>query len=624
MPNEIVSEIRLELDAFRADLKTAQDAANQTAKKSGKAVGDGIEDGLGRAAGALKAQILAIGAAVAGAFTIGKAVEQASQQEAAIQALNSALALNGKYTDDASAHFLTYADTLARATTASNDAIVKGGATLAQFGKLSGDSLDRATKAALDFAATGRVGLEEAFNLIGKAADGNVAALGRYGVKVHSTGDEAQDFAKALKLLEERFGGLAELQTNTFAGAMQQAHNAFDEVLEAVGNLIIKSPTMIKIIHLVTEAFLAAAKALEDWGDDRDVINDLTNSMAQLGKTAAIVSSPFEFLFNLLNLGFQATRLMIQQVLTDFAKLDAFVADGLAKLGIISQETASGFDAAAQVYSAALADMETKTMAASDKLFDFNVTAKIEEFSGKLEEFAAAVEPLATSKFEEISQKAADAQKPALIAGWDFMVNGFNSAFGRVKLLGEDFRAQLQGKLNAAFSSFRDGVAHSFASIGDALVKGKNAFLAFGQALLGVFGDLAIQIGTFYFLLGLANLFLNPAAAAAEIAGGLALIVLGGALKAFAQTSGNGMASSAGAAGGGAAPAGGGVAADPNLSTASPDHFNDRQRGQGGTKVEIHVQGNILDRRQTGLELAEVINEAFGSNGVTYATGAGS
>jgi hypothetical protein len=36
----------------------------------------------------------------------------------------------------------------------------------------------------------------------------------------------------------------------------------------------------------------------------------------------------------------------------------------------------------------------------------------------------------------------------------------------------------------------------------------------------------------------------------------------------------------------------------------------------------VNVQGNVLDRRQTGLEIAEVINEAFGSGGVTFATGA--
>ncbi len=375
---------------------------------------------------------------------------------------------------------------------------------------------------------------------------------------------------------------------------------------------------MIKLVHLIKEAFEAMTQAVEDWSDDRDVVKEWVTSLTELGQTAYVITAPFEFLFNLLKLGFDATKLMLQQLLTDFARVDNFVVGLLAKIGVVSQETAQGFQAAADVYSSALTDMENKTVATSEKLFDFNVSTKIQDFNAKLAEFIAGIKQPTEDAFAGVSAAAKAGMTGPMLDGWSFMVNGFNAAFGKVNAASEDFRRNLQGRLTGAFTAFKEGFAHSFASIGDALVKGKNAFAAFGQALLGVFGDLAIQIGTFYFLLGLANLFFNPAAAAAEIAGGLALIVLGGALKALGSGGGGGGAPSADAGGGG------GVAANAGVGTAPATDQGQaptQARGEVGTHVQVIVQGNVLDRRQTGLELADAINDAFGSNGVKFATG---
>ena len=49
--------------------------------------------------------------------------------------------------------------------------------------------------------------------------------------------------------------------------------------------------------------------------------------------------------------------------------------------------------------------------------------------------------------------------------------------------------------------------------------------------------------------------------------------------------------------------------------------LNEPEQQRPGTQIAVNIQGNILDRRQTGLEIAEVINEVFGTNGVGFATG---
>lgn len=164
-----------------------------------------------------------------------------------------------------------------------------------------------------------------------------------------------------------------------------------------------------------------------------------------------------------------------------------------------------------------------------------------------------------------------------------------------------------------------NGLTSSFAAMGGALAKGANAFQAFSKAIIGAIGNLAIQIGSMLVAVGLgfeAAGAIMPAWAVAgvgTVAAGLALITLGGALSAIGS--------------GGGEDSGGGVSsgssAGGNLTGGSVgDGPFEREKEKPTTQVVVNVQGNILDRRQTGLELADVINEAFGSNGLVIASGA--
>lgn len=621
MANEIISEIRLELDKFKADLKDAQKASEETAKNSGHNMGSAVEQGLSFGVSKLVAVFAAAGSAIAGAFTLKESIAAASEQENAINSLNSAMALSGTYSDQASQHLQNLASSLQLTTTSADEVIVKGAAMISTLGKLSGESLDRATKASLDLASALGISVEQAFTLVGKASTGHTEALSRYGITVAKTGDNARDFTHALEQLEKRFGGIAALQANTFSGAMAQTKNQFGEILESIGNTIIKSDTVIAVLKKLSKVFADVAKAISDWASGRDLINEITVSLIQMGEAlVTYVAAPLELAYNIAVLVFNGLKTLVQGALTTIVDAVGFVTSLLAPLGGKFAEVNSAVQGFAQSSGAVLEDFKNQTSQSLDGLFNFNASDRAQNFLDQLQIFTESVTPQAQANFKAISEASVEAMKPVFVNGWDFIVNGFNAAFGRVALTSEAFKAQLQQKLNSAFTSFRDGVASSFAAIGAALVKGENAFAAFGKAILGVFGDLAIQVGSFYFLLGLANLFLNPAAAATQIAGGLALIVLGGALKALAGGAGGaGGGTPSTSSGGGVAAAGGGGQADPNAEATS---FNDTQRGEVGTKVNVNVQGNVFDRRETGLQIADAINEAFGSNGVTFATGA--
>jgi hypothetical protein len=59
------------------------------------------------------------------------------------------------------------------------------------------------------------------------------------------------------------------------------------------------------------------------------------------------------------------------------------------------------------------------------------------------------------------------------------------------------------------------------------------------------------------------------------------------------------------------------MGASGGFTTQSPlmDEVQESEREKPQTGVVINVQGNILDRRETGLELAKVLSESFDTNG---------
>ena len=70
MANEIITEIRLELDKFRADLKRAEDAGKASAERATQKAAEGLENGIKNIAGTATAIFASV---AAGAATIGVA-----------------------------------------------------------------------------------------------------------------------------------------------------------------------------------------------------------------------------------------------------------------------------------------------------------------------------------------------------------------------------------------------------------------------------------------------------------------------------------------------------------------------------------------------------------------------
>lgn len=164
-----------------------------------------------------------------------------------------------------------------------------------------------------------------------------------------------------------------------------------------------------------------------------------------------------------------------------------------------------------------------------------------------------------------------------------------------------------------AFNTLGRGVGQAFAAFGQALASGEDAGKAFLQSLIGIFADIAIQLGTSYILQGIAasaNPF-TPGIGAGMITAGAALATFGGVLKGLSGGKSQTSAS---------ADTGGGIASSPSASTdLTPTQ--DLQRAEATTGVSIVIQGDVLDSDESGSRIVNLINSAFDKKGVVINQG---
>ena len=185
-------------------------------------------------------------------------IKAAQESEDALNSLNVALAASGNYTAKASEDFQAFASSLQQTTAFEDDAIIKNAALIQSLAQLDNEGLKRATGAALNLSAALGKDLTTASEAVAKAANGNFTSLNKMGIQFDKSGSQAQSFANALAAIEAKFGGAAASKINTFSGAVAQTKNAFGDLQEEVGNLIIKNPVFIETIKAVSKVILDA------------------------------------------------------------------------------------------------------------------------------------------------------------------------------------------------------------------------------------------------------------------------------------------------------------------------------------------------------------------------------
>ena len=135
---------------------------------------------------------------------------------------------------------------------------------------------------ALDISTQTGKPLEGVANALGKAYDGNTAALGKLGIGLSSAELKAMSFTDVQSKLSDLFGGAAAKNAETFQGRMDRLKVAFDEGVEAIGvKLLPIIEALIKIIiEKVVPGFEKFAKLFDPI---KKAIDDNKESFQALG-----------------------------------------------------------------------------------------------------------------------------------------------------------------------------------------------------------------------------------------------------------------------------------------------------------------------------------------------------
>lgn len=201
----------------------------------------------------------------------GAAIEAASDQEKSLQKLNTALALSGEYSDQASKHFDDFANKLEKATNFTGDAILSGVALAKTFGTTN-DQAERLVRAATDLASATGVSLDSAIQQLGQTLQGTSSTLGRTIPGIKNLSVESLKAGGAITVIEKRLGGAASENAKTFSGSIEALSISFGKFLEEIGNVIVKNPVIIavfqelsKIIGSVSQALAESAPSIKDF-----------------------------------------------------------------------------------------------------------------------------------------------------------------------------------------------------------------------------------------------------------------------------------------------------------------------------------------------------------------------
>ena len=115
---------------------------------------------------------------------------------------------------------------------------------------------------ALDISAATGKPLEAVANSLGKAYDGNTAALGKLGVGLSAAELKTMSFEQVQGRLTELFGGAAAANANTYAGQIARVQVAFNEAQETVGTALL--PILDKLLGFINQNALPAINAFSD------------------------------------------------------------------------------------------------------------------------------------------------------------------------------------------------------------------------------------------------------------------------------------------------------------------------------------------------------------------------
>jgi hypothetical protein len=189
-----------------------------------------------------------------------KGIAEAEQEEKALNNLANALRRTGEFSNFAIQGFADFSDELARASAFTDDEIISQIALAKSLGATNEQAKQLVAGAANLSVVLGQ-DLGTSTEQLAKTLSGTAGRLTAFIPELKSLTKEQLLAGEAIDIVNKKFGGAAIGQLSTYSGATNQAGKAFDNLLEAAGNFVVKNPAVISTINLTTSGLIKLAEA---------------------------------------------------------------------------------------------------------------------------------------------------------------------------------------------------------------------------------------------------------------------------------------------------------------------------------------------------------------------------
>jgi hypothetical protein len=238
-------------------------AVNKAAANISSAFGKSFKDiASGVAVGNLVANGIQSAASAITGFLTGS-VAAAAEQEDAINKLSQALRASGQYSKAAVDDFAAFASAMQKASLFGDEVVIGQLAIAKSFGATN-EEAKKLVQAAANMAATFGGSLEERVQQLGKTMDGSAGKLAKFVPELKGLSAEALKAGGAADVINQKFGGAAASQLDTYSGSVTSMKNALSDFQEELGGTVTGSGYFREVLAGVTLAFQNMTQAMAD------------------------------------------------------------------------------------------------------------------------------------------------------------------------------------------------------------------------------------------------------------------------------------------------------------------------------------------------------------------------
>lgn len=189
----------------------------------------------------------------------GRAMREFAAKQEAVATLDQSLRNAGQASSEYRVELQALAGQLQTTTAIGDESWYRVFETLTKFGSTN-ETIREHTEAVKNLAGVTGVGVEEAAFLFGKAMQGNVQMLQRYGIQVDTSLSKTEQLDQIMQQLANRGGGILEERAKTINGQIKNLQNSTGDLLASLGQMSASSGVLANS--------LAALQTSLDWWND--------------------------------------------------------------------------------------------------------------------------------------------------------------------------------------------------------------------------------------------------------------------------------------------------------------------------------------------------------------------